>query len=348
MKFTIGQIAALIGAEIEGDSEGLIENVGKIEEAKAGDIAFLSNPKYENFLYDTEASAVIVNSSLELKRPVNTTLLRVEDSYTAFTVLLDEYNRLMQMGIKGREEPVFIGEGSTIGESEYLGAFAYIGKNVKIGNNVKIHPQAYIGDNSVIGDNSIIYAGVKIYHGCIIGSYCTLHSGVVIGSDGFGFAPQKDGSYRKIPQIGNVILKDHVEIGANTTIDCATMGSTVIDEGVKIDNLVQIAHNVSIGKHTVIAAQTGIAGSTKVGEHCVFAGQVGLVGHISIANRTTLASKAGISNNIKEEGKIMLGYPAMDIGDYKRSYAVFRKLPALTRQIKELEEKVINLAAAKD
>lgn len=348
MKFTIGQIAALIGADIEGDSEGLIENVGKIEEAEAGQIAFLSNPKYENYLYETAATAVIVNKTLELKKPVKTTLLRVDDSYTAFTVLLDEYNRLMHLGQTGREEPVHIGEGSRIGENEYLGAFAYIGKNVTIGKNARIHPQTYVGDNCIIGDNTILYPGVKVYPGSIIGSHCTLHSGVVIGSDGFGFAPQSDGSYRKIPQIGNVVLKDHVEIGANTTIDCATMGSTVIEEGVKIDNLVQIAHNVSLGRHTVIAAQTGIAGSTKVGEYCVFAGQVGLVGHINIANKTTLASKAGISNNIKEEGKIMLGYPAMEIGDYKRSYAIFRKLPALTRQIKELEEKVINLAAAKE
>lgn len=348
MKFTIGQIARLINAKVEGSEKDSVSNVAKIEEAKAGDIAFLSNPKYEQYLYSTNASAVIVSEKLELKNPVNTTLLRVEDPYTGFTILLEEYNRLMQFAKSGREKPIFIGKKTKIGKNEFIGAFAYIGANCKIGNNVKIHPQVHIGNGCTIADNVILYPGVKIYDGCQIGSNCILQSGVIIGSDGFGFAPQKDGSYKKIPQVGNVILEDNVEIGANTTIDCATMGSTIIREGAKIDNLVQLAHNVEIGKNTVIAAQTGIAGSTKVGENCVFAGQVGIVGHIEIANKTTLASKSGISNNIKEEGKVLLGYPALPIGDFKRSFAVYRKLPELYRQIKELEEKVINLAAAKE
>ncbi len=348
MNFTIGQIAQLIKAKIEGANAGTINNLAKIEEAKQGDIAFLSNPKYENHLYTTGATAVIVSNDLSPKRSFKTTLLRVEDPYTAFTILLEEYNRLITLGKKGREKPIFIGKKSKIGKNEFIGAFAYIGSNVQIGENVKIYPQVHIGDDSIIGDNTILYSGVKIYSNTKIGSNCTLHSGVVIGSDGFGFAPQKDGSYKKIPQVGNVILKDFVEIGANTTIDCGTMGSTIIEEGVKIDNLVQIAHNVSIGKNTVIAAQTGIAGSTKVGENCVFAGQVGIVGHIEIANKTTLASKTGISNSIKEEGQVMLGTPALPINNFKRSYVIYRKLPELYRQIKELEEKVINLAAAKE
>ncbi len=348
MNFTIKQIAHLIKANIEGKEEGTINNLAKIEEAKKGDIAFLSNPKYENHLYTTEASAVIVNKDLQPKKSFNTTLLRVDDSYTAFTILLEEYTRLVQLGKKGREKPIFIGKGSKIGKNEFIGAFAYIGAKCKIGENVKIHPQVHIGNDCEIGDNTILYPGVKIYDGCKIGSNCILHSGVIIGSDGFGFAPQKDGSYKKIPQVGNVILENHVEIGANTTIDCATMGFTILREGVKIDNLVQLAHNVEIGKNTVIAAQTGIAGSTKVGENCVFAGQVGIVGHIEIADKTTLASKSGISNNIKEEGQVMLGYPALPIGNFKRSYAIYRKLPELYSQIKELEKKVINLAAAKE
>ncbi len=348
MKFTIGQIASLIGAEIKGDSGTEITQVAKIEEAKKGEIAFLSNEKYEHFIYKTQASAVIIKKDLVLKKSVNPTLLLVEDPYSAFTALLQEYDRIQQLSLKGRENPVFIGENSVIGKNEYIGAFAYIGRNVKIGNNVKIYPQVHIGDGAKIGDNCIVYAGVKIYAGCEIGNNCILHSGVVIGSDGFGFAPQKDGSYLKIPQLGNVILKDNVEIGANSTIDCATMGSTILHEGVKIDNLVQIAHNVSVGKNTVIAAQTGIAGSTKIGENCVFAGQVGVVGHIEISNKTTLASKTGISNSIKEEGKVLLGNPGMNIGDFKRSYAIYRKLPELSREIRELEKKVINLAAAKE
>lgn len=348
MKFTVEQIASMIGAEIEGDQKKEISNLAKIEEAKEGDIAFLSNQKYEQYLYSTQASAVIVNKDQKIKGKVKSTLLKVDDSYSAFTELLSEYSRLKEFSVQGREEPHFIADSVEIGKNEYIGAFAYIGKKAKIGSNTKIHPQVYIGENVRIGDNCIIYPGVKIYADCIIGNNCILHAGVVIGSDGFGFAPQKDGSYKKIPQVGNVVLKDDVEIGANTTIDCATMGSTVLDKGTKIDNLVQLAHNVNIGKNTVIAAQTGIAGSTKVGDNCVFAGQVGIVGHINIANKTTLASKTGLSNHIKEEGKIMLGSPAMDIGNFKRSYAIYRKLPELSRQIKELEEKVINLAAAKE
>jgi UDP-3-O-[3-hydroxymyristoyl] glucosamine N-acyltransferase len=343
MKFTVGQIAEILGAEIEGDKNSSIGNVAKIEEAKSGDIAFLSNPKYESFLYTTSASAVIVRKDLKLKSKVNTSLLRVEDPYTAFTTLLEKYDQIRQYAMTGREEPCYVSESAKIGNSEYIGAFAYIGKNTIIGNNTKIYPQVYIGDNVKIGDNCILYPGAKVYADCIIGNDCILQAGAVIGSDGFGFAPQSDGSYKKIPQVGNVILKDRVEVGANTTIDCATMGSTILEQGVKIDNLVQLAHNVSIGQDTVIAAQTGVAGSAKLGKNCVLAGQVGIVGHITIADKTTFASKSGISNSVKEEGKIFLGAPAMEIGNYKRSYAIFRKLPALSNQINELEEKVIKI-----
>lgn len=343
MKFTVGQIAKLLNAQVEGSENTTIENVAKIEEAKEGDIAFLSNPKYEPYLYKTSASAVIISNTLDLKEKVQTSLIKVDDPYTSFTILLEEYNRLMILTKTGRENPHYIDDASEIGENEFIGAFAYIGKNVKIGKNCKIYPNTYIGENSIIGDNCIIFPGVKIYAGSQIGNHCTLHAGCVIGSDGFGFAPQKDGSYKKIPQIGNAVLKDHVEIGANTTIDCATMGSTVIEEGVKIDNLVQIAHNVKIGQHTVIAAQTGIAGSTTVGDNCVFAGQVGIVGHINIPNKTTIASQSGLSNSIKEEGKIYLGTPAMDIGSFKRSHIVYRKLPEMLRQIQALEKSVLEM-----
>lgn len=343
MEFTTQQIAYLIGGEIIGDGSTKISKLAKIQEATEGCISFLSNPKYENFIYSTHASAVIVSKSFIPKSKVNTTLIQVEDPYIGFTVLLEEYHKFICFSKKGVEEPAFIGEGSSIGENYYRGAFSYIGKNCVLGNNVKIYPHVYIGDNVIIGDYTILHSGVKIYSETKIGNHCTIHSGVVIGSDGFGFAPQKDGSYKTIPQVGNVIIEDHVDIGANTVIDCATMGSTIIHQGVKLDNLIQIAHNVEIGKNTVVAAQSGISGSTKIGENCLIGGQVGIVGHLSIANKTSVGAQSGVSKTIATEGTSIQGSPAFDYKKNLKSISVYKKLPEILKRIEELEEKIVNL-----
>jgi UDP-3-O-[3-hydroxymyristoyl] glucosamine N-acyltransferase len=343
MKFTVSQIAALLEGTVEGDAHAEIQTVSAIEEAHPGSITFLSNPKYENHLYSTKATAVIINRDQAIERGVDCSLIRVEDSYLAFTRLLEEYDKILNYSKVGIEHPAHFGKGSSEGENIYRGAFSYIGDNVSIGNNVKIYPHAFIGDNCKIGDNSILFSGVKLYARTSLGSNCIIHSGAVIGSDGFGFAPQDDGTYKKIPQLGNVVIEDDVEIGANTTIDCATFKSTIIKQGAKIDNLVQVAHNVEIGENTVIASQSGISGSTKVGKNCVLAGQVGLAGHLIIADKVTIAAKTGIPNSVKEEGTIMFGNPAMKRMDYLKSHAVFRNLPSLNYRIKELEEKVLNL-----
>jgi UDP-3-O-[3-hydroxymyristoyl] glucosamine N-acyltransferase len=343
MEFTTQQIAYLIGGEIKGDQSLKINKLAKIQEAEQGCISFLSNPKYENFIYSTNASAVIVNKTFVPKEQIKTTLILVDDPYSSFTTLLEEYHRVMSFNKAGIENPCFIGENSKTGEKIYRGAFSYIGSNCKIGNNVKIYPQVYVGDNVTIGDNTIIYSGVKIYADTQIGSYCTFHSGCVIGSDGFGFAPQPDGSYKSIPQVGNVIIEDHVDIGANTVIDCATMGSTIIHEGVKLDNLIQIAHNVEIGKHTAIAAQTGISGSAKIGDNCLIGGQVGIVGHISIANKTSIGAQSGIGKTITESGTAVQGSPAFDYKKNLKAITVYKKLPELQKRVQELEEKIINL-----
>jgi UDP-3-O-[3-hydroxymyristoyl] glucosamine N-acyltransferase len=343
MKFTVKQISQLLNGEISGDESLTISQLAKIEEGRSGDISFLANEKYEHFLYTTNASAVIVGRDFEPKKAFTATLIIVENPYIAFTQLLEEYQKILDFSKKGIEQPVFVGENSIIGTDIYQGAFSYIGKNCKIGNNVKIYPQVYISDNVSIGDNTILHAGVKVYENCIIGNNCTIHSGVVIGSDGFGFAPQADGTYKTIPQLGNVILEDNVSIGSNSTIDCATMGSTIIRKGAKIDNLVQIAHNVEIGENTVIAAQTGVAGSTKVGKNCVIGGQVGINGHITIADGTKAGGKAGITKSVKKPNTSLNGNPAFDINDYLRSMAVLRKLPALEKQVKALEEQVLEL-----
>jgi len=301
MEFTVRQIAALLNGNVQGDDSLSINQLSKIEEGVSGSISFLSNLKYEPFLYTTQASAVIVDRTFEPKKPVSVALIFVENSYSAFARLLEEYHRLISFSRVGIEQPSFIGEGSQTGNQLYRGAFSYIGQNCTIGNNVKIYPQVYIGDNVHIGDNSIILSGVRILDNCQIGRHCTIHPNAVIGSDGFGFAPQPDGSYKTIPQLGNVIIEDFVSIGANTTIDCATMGSTFIRQGVKVDNLVQIGHNVDIGKNTVIAAQTGISGSTKLGEQCVIAGQVGIIGHITIANKTKVGAQSGVMKPVSEK-----------------------------------------------
>ncbi len=340
MKFTVGQIAELLGGTVEGNAAASVYKLEKIEEAQAGSLAFLSNLKYENFLYSTAASAVIVSHQLELKQATQAALIRVEDPYLSFTRLLEEYQKLKGRLLQGVENPSFIGENVSIGEAHYRGAFSYIGHNCRIGHHVRIYPQAYVGDNVTIGNNTTIFAGAKIYADCVIGNDCVIHAGAVIGSPGFGFAPQKDGTYRDIPQLGNVILEDKVNIGANTTIDCATMGSTIVREGTKIDNLVMLAHNVEVGRHTVIAAQTGISGSTKIGDHCVIAGQVGIVGHIALANKTTVGAQSGVSKSIKEEGTFIQGSPAFDYKQNLRALAVLRRLPEIEKQLNELKEKI--------
>ena len=346
MQFTIAQIAFMLGGEVEGNGEDTINMLATIQDAKKGQISFLSNPKYEPQIYTTEASAVIVSKDFTPRKSLSTTIIKVENPYVAFTILLEEYHRFISYKKEGVEEPAFIGKNSTTGDKIYRGAFSYIGENVKVGNNVKIYPHVYIGDNSVIGDNTILHSGVKLYANTIIGDSCVLHSGVVLGSDGFGFAPQADGSYKNIPQLGNVVVGDNVHIGSNTVIDCAALpsDSTVIGNGTKLDNLIQIAHNVKIGENTVIAAQTGISGSTEIGDNCVFGGQVGVAGHLKIANKTSIGAQAGLGGNVKKEDEKLFGSPAFDVSKYYRAYAVFKNLPDLNMRLKQLEEKVLNLA----
>ena len=338
MEFKATQIAEILGGTIEGNPEAVVNHLSKIEEGEDKSLSFLANPKYTPFIYTTGASIVLVNNDFVAEKEIPATLIRVEDSYQSFAQLLN-YVQSLKVEKKGIEQPSYIHETATVGEDVYVGAFAYIGKNVTIGNNVKINPQVHVGDNVIIGDGTVIYAGVKIYEDCIIGKQCTIHSGAVIGADGFGFAPNSDNEYNKIAQIGNVILKDKVEIGANTTIDRATMGSTIIREGAKLDNLIQIAHNVEIGKNTVIAAQTGIAGSTKVGDNCMFGGQVGVIGHLVIADDVKVAAQSGISGSVKKAGSVIQGTPSFNMVDYKRSYIYFKKLPALVERINQLEGK---------
>lgn len=337
MEFTVRQIAALIDGKIQGNDSLSINQLAKIEEGRPGSISFLSNLKYEPFLYTTQASAVIVDQTFEPKKPVAATLIFVENSYSAFTRLLEEYHRQVSYARAGVEQPSYLSDGSTVGEQVYRGAFSYIGRNCRIGNNVKIHPHVYVGDNVQIGDNTILHPGVRVLANCVIGQYCTIHPNAVIGSDGFGFAPQADGTYKTIPQLGNVILEDHVSIGANTTIDCATMGSTIIRQGAKLDNLIQIGHNVEVGRNTVIAAQTGVSGSTKIGDNCIIGGQVGIGGHIEIADRTRVGAQSGLGKNIKEPGQSLNGTPLQDLKESLRSQVLIRKLPELEKRISALE-----------
>lgn len=341
MEFRVKDIAALLKGVVEGDGEVLINNVSKIEEGKPNTLAFLANPKYEQYIYTTAASVVLVNQDFVPSGPLPCTLIRVPSAYDAIASLLCMYEEMMRPKPRGIEQPSFIAEGVSLGEDHYIGAFAYIGKGAKIGNHVKIYPQAYIGEEVVIGDHTTIYAGVKIYYGCVVGSHCTVHAGTVIGGDGFGFAPAGE-DYKKVAQIGNVVLEDHVEIGANVCIDRATMGSTRICKGVKLDNLVQIAHNVVVGENTVMAAQCGIAGTTKVGAHCMFGGQVGIAGHLKIGDRTMLAAQSGVTNDIAE-GAVFMGAPAFDASKYRKAYVLFRKLPELYGQLRELEKEIQTL-----
>jgi UDP-3-O-[3-hydroxymyristoyl] glucosamine N-acyltransferase len=316
----------------------------KLKEAKKDQLTFFANPKYEDHLYNTKASIIILNDSYELKQPLNAVLIRVADAYTAFATLLGKYQEIVTQQLSGIQQPSYIAKTASYGKNVFVGAFAYISENVKLGSNTKIFPNAYIGDNVIIGDNSIIHPGVKIYQNCIVGSYVTIHAGTVIGSDGFGFAPQSDGSFKKVPQIGNVIIEDNVEIGANAAIDRATIGSTIIKSGSKLDNLIQIAHNVEIGNSTVIAAQAGISGSTKIGNNVMIGGQAGIVGHIQIGDGAKINAQSGVSKTI-EAGKIVTGSPAYDYTAALRSQAITRKLPALEKKVKELEALVKLLMA---
>ncbi len=341
MEFSAGQIAALLGGTVEGDENVMVSNLSKIEEGVVGTLSFLANPKYTNYIYDTNASIVIVNNSLELEKPIksNCTLIRVEDSYASFATLLEMYNQF-KGNKSGIEQPSFISDKSVYGTDCYIGAFAYVGQNVKIGNNVKIYPHVYIGDNCTIGDNSTLFSGVKVYHECIIGNNVTIHANTVIGSDGFGFAPQDGKEFAKVPQIGNVVIEDNIEIGSNCSIDRATLGSTILRKGVKLDNLVQIAHNVEVGENTVIAGLSGVAGSTKVGKNCMIAAQVGIVGHIKIADGVKIAGQAGVGSSILKENEIVQGSPSFSLGDFRRSYVLFRNLPKLNDRIRDIENKV--------
>ena len=336
MQFSALQIAALINGKTEGNANITVNSFGKIEEAEDGQLAFLANPKYEEYLYSTKASVIIINEALELKQPVTATLIRVPDAYTAFAKLLSTYQQMIQQQLTGVQEPVYISASASYGENVFIGAFAYLSENVKVGNGSKIYPNAYLGNNVKIGDNSIIHAGVKIYHDCVIGNNVIIHAGTVIGSDGFGFAPQTDGSLQKVPQIGNVIIENNVEIGANTTIDRATMGSTIIKSGAKLDNLVQIAHNVEVGNSTVIAALAGISGSTKIGKGVMIGGQAGLAGHLQIEDGSKINAQAGLGKSLKA-GSSVTGSPAYDYNKAIRSQAVARNLPEMEKRIKELE-----------
>ncbi len=337
MKFKAEQIAEILEGDIVGNSQVEVSKLSKIEEGEEGALTFLANPKYTPYVYTTQASIVIVNKDFSPEQDLTATLIKVDDAYQSFSKLLEYYNKV-KLNKFGVEQPSVISESSKLGTDVYVGAFTYIGENVIIEDNVKIFPNAYIGDNVTIGENSIVFSGAKIYSESIIGKHCVINSGAIIGADGFGFAPQENGEYKKIPQIGNVILEDFVDIGAATTIDRATLGSTVIRKGVKLDNQIQIAHNVEIGKNTVIAAQTGIAGSTKVGENCQIGGQVGIAGHLVIGNGVRIQAQSGIGRNIKDN-ETLQGSPAFGYGDWNKSYVYFKNLPKLAKTINELEKK---------
>lgn len=337
MKFTAGQIAGILEGTVEGNPEVEVYKLSKIEEGSEGSLTFLANPKYTPFIYSTKASVTIVNKTFVADNHLNTTLIKVDDAYKSFSKLLEYYNQV-KMNKSGIESPVFIAETAQLGSNHYIGAFTYIGDNVVIEENVKIYPNVYIGDNVKIGSGTIVFAGAKIYSESCIGKNCVVHSGAILGADGFGFAPNSNGEYQKVPQTGNVILEDNVDIGAGTTIDRATLGSTIIRRGVKLDNQIQIAHNVEIGENTVIAAQTGIAGSTKIGRNCMIGGQVGIVGHITIGDRVRIQAQSGIGRNVKDD-EVLQGSPALNYSDYNKSYVHFKNLPKIVDYINTIEKK---------
>lgn len=346
MQFTAEQISLFLDGVIVGDPTTKVGELAKIENGSEGSLCFLSNPKYESYLYTTKASVVIVSNDFVPAQPITCTLIKVKDPYSAFSILLEKYNEALNHNKieTGVTQPCYIHPTAKIGKNVFIGAFCSIEENVEIGDNCRIYTQIYIGADTKIGANTTIYAGVKMYSRTVIGDNVTIHANTVIGSDGFGFAPQSDGTYHKIPQIGNVVIEDDVEIGANTTIDRATMGSTFIRKGAKLDNLIQIAHNVDIGAHTVVAAQTGISGSTKLGENSVIGGQVGIAGHLNLAKGTQIGAQAGI-NFDTEENKQWHGSPAQPLKDWMRSIVIFKKLPAVDKRILVLESKIAELTA---
>ena len=346
MQFSAEQIAALIQGKIEGDPQTTVSGFGKIEEAGKSDLAFLANPKYEDYLYTTSAGIIIIGEQMELKEKITATLIRVKDAYSSFAVLMQYYQQMKAKQLVGIEDLVFIHPSAKIGKDVYIAAFSYVGEHVEIGNDVKIYAQVFIGANTKVGDRTVLHPGAKLYHDCVIGNDVTIHAGTVLGSDGFGFAPQQNGTYNKVPQLGNVVIEDHVEIGANTCIDRATLGSTIIKKGTKLDNLLQIAHNVEVGEHSVIAAQTGISGSTKIGKHVMIGGQAGIVGHISIADGTKINGLTGISKSITETNNSLR--PAMELSDSLRAMAIYKRLPELDKKIKELEVLVAQLCKERD
>ncbi|MCL9809442.1 UDP-3-O-(3-hydroxymyristoyl)glucosamine N-acyltransferase [Flavobacterium luminosum] len=337
MKFTAEQIAGILDGEVVGNPKAEVFKLSKIEEGTEGSLTFLANPKYINYIYETKATITIVNHTFVPESEISTTLIKVEDAYKSFSKLLEFYNQI-KLNKVGIEVPCVLSESSKHGANFYLGSFSYIGENVVIGDNVKIYPNSFVGDNVVIGDNTVIFAGAKIYSETIIGKNCTIHSGVIVGADGFGFAPNENGEYSKVPQIGNVIIEDNVDIGACTTIDRATLGSTIIRKGVKLDNQIQIAHNVEIGENTVIAAQTGVAGSTKIGKNCIIGGQVGIAGHLSIGDGVKVQAQTGIARNIKNN-EVLQGSPALAYNDFNKSYVYFKKLPKIVSELEELKKK---------
>lgn len=339
MKFTAEQIAKILEGEVVGNPNAEVWTLSKIEEGAEGSIAFLANPKYESYIYKTKASITLVNNSFVPEGEISTTLIKVDDAYLSFTKLLTFYDEAKKASKVGIEQPSTVSSTAKFGENFYLGSFSYIGSNVQIGNNVKIYPNSFVGDNVVLGNNVTVFAGAKIYSETQIGNDCVIHSGAIIGADGFGFAPNTDGTYTKIPQIGNVIIEDAVDIGAGTTIDRATMGSTIIRKGVKLDNQIQIAHNVEIGENTVIAAQTGVAGSTKIGKNCVIGGQVGFAGHLVIGNNVRIQAQSGIGKNIKDN-EVLQGSPAFGYTDYSKSYVHFRNLPKIINELDELKKTI--------
>ena len=338
MKFTARIIADFTKGEIIGNPEEVVTDISRIEDGKKGTLAFLANPKYEKYLYSTEASIVLINKDFQVNGQLKSTIIRVDNAYDAFTSMLELYSRLMPQK-SGIEQPCFIDPSAKIGEQVYIGAFSYIGSGAVIGKNVKIYPQTFIGDFTQIKDNTVIYSGVRIYHGCVIGCDCIIHSGSVIGADGFGFVQQPDQQYRKIPQVGNVIIEDLVEIGSNVTIDRATMGSTIIRRGSKFDNLIQIGHNVEVGENTVIVSQAGVAGSTKVGSNCMIGGQVGLAGHLKVGDNVKIGAQSGVVNNLKD-GETVFGSPAIEVTKQIKAMIVYKSLPEMSKKLTELEKEL--------
>ena len=342
MNFTASVIAEFLKGSVEGNPEAAVNDVSKIEEGRAGTISFLANPKYEKYIYDTESSIVIVNADFSPQKSIPATLIRVQNAYEAFAALLRLYEQSKPKK-SGISKQASISESATVGKDIYVGEFTVVSDNAILDDGVQLYPQVYVGDRVTIGEGTILHAGVKVYEGCVIGAHCVIHSGAIIGADGFGFAPNQENNYEKVPQLGKVIIEDHVEIGANTTVDRSTMGATILRKGVKLDNLIMVGHNVEIGENTVIAAQSGVSGSSKIGKNCMFGGQVGLIGHITIANGVKIAAQSGITKDIKEEGIVIQGSPAFEFGPYQRSMAIFRNLPKLVNQINDLDKRTQNL-----